>query len=103
MLGFMESAMKFRPVFWSGVVLTPVLAGLALTYGRQFDDYLAGRLLQVAGGFIGLGWSTWMFLEVGQGVTRLFRLGQTDEQPVADETRIPPSPKPARPPLRRAA
>ncbi|GEM_PF-5053545 len=95
--------MKFRPVFWSGVVFTPIIAGLALTYGHQFDDHLGGRLLQVAGGFIGLGWTTWMFLEVGQAVTWLFHLGQSDEQSAADEASTQPSPKPVRPPVRRAA
>ncbi|MCC6908670.1 MAG: hypothetical protein IT430_12060 [Phycisphaerales bacterium] len=94
--------MKFRVVFWLIVVLTPVAVYFMLTVGRQYDDYLAGRLLQVLGGFVGLGWTTWAFLEVAQGLTRLFRANRSDLGEPVESAELE-STEPGRPPRRRAA
>lgn len=103
MLRFMELAMKFRPVYWLFVLGTPFVVSGALVLGRRFDANLGGILLQVCGGFVGLSWTTWMFLELGQALTRLFGSSPNESAATADEPAGTPQPTPGRPPLRRAA
>jgi len=99
----MELEMKFRPVYWSFVLLSPVVVVLALVYGRRFDANLGGILLQVFGGFVGLSWATWMFLEVGQALTRLCGTVPSAAGAEREEVSPTPRPKPAPTPRRRAA
>jgi len=103
MFRFMELTMKFRPVYWSFVVGTPFVVWGAFALGRRFDANMGGLLLQVFGGFVGLGWMTWMFLELGQALTRLLGASSSGQETEAEELPAPPRPKPAPSPIRRAA
>jgi hypothetical protein len=93
--------MRSRFVFWLLVVVPPVGVYFLLTIGRQYDDFLGGRLLQVLGGFIGLGWTTLAFLALAQGMTRLFRSSRSSDEQEQVQDLV--STEPGRPPRRRAA
>lgn len=99
--------MKVRPAFASFVFLTPCIVAGLMIVGSRHDESLGGRLLQIAGGFIGLAWSTWMFLEFGLFVTRVLGAGAPNESSEAAEsvsdhdlTPVRPTQRPTR---RRAA